>query len=68
MPQGLVAGYNTLWIDGSPCVLGECPKGIPFLFIYKKKKGTLLIGMLKDVGWGCSGKGGGGSSNFPLRP
>ena len=28
-----------------PMFLGEYPKGIPFLFIHKKEKGDLIIGM-----------------------
>lgn len=38
------------WLYSPLCVvvlvlLGEYPKGIPFLFIYKKEMGNLLIGM-----------------------
>ena len=37
VPQGPVADYDTLWVDGSPCVLGRVLQGITFLFIHKGK-------------------------------
>ena len=48
IPQRPVAGYNTLWVNSSPHVLGEYPKSILFLVIYKKEKGNLIIEMSKD--------------------
>lgn len=56
-PYGTVAGYNTLLVNGGPCVLDEYPKGILFLHIrmkrkgklYEKEKCNLLVGILKGT-------------------
>lgn len=42
--------HDTLLVDGGPHVFGKYSKGTPFLFIYKKGKGKLIIGMSKDGG------------------
>ena len=47
MPHGLLAGMPC-GVDGGPRVGGESPKGIPFLFISKWKKGKWIIGMSKS--------------------
>lgn len=47
MPQGPGAGSNTPGQWWPLVFLGEHPRGIPFLFIYKKEKWNLIIGMSK---------------------
>lgn len=47
--QGLVVGSHILWAGGHPHVSGECSKGFPFFFIYRKEEGELIIGVFK--GW-----------------
>lgn len=37
-----MSGYNMLWVNDGPHILGEYPMGVPFLFIYKKGKGNLI--------------------------
>lgn len=53
MPQGLAVGYNTLIPYGLaviPMFLGVYPKGIPFLFKFKKEKVKLKIGLSEGKG------------------
>jgi len=45
MSQGPDAGHNTSWIHGGPHVFGWVSQGLPFLFIYKKEKRNLKIGI-----------------------
>ena len=42
--QGLAVGYNTLWVNVVPMLLGNYTKDIFFFYKYKKKKkGKLTI-------------------------
>lgn len=50
MPQGPFAGSHILWVHVGPHILGENPKGIPFLFIYKQENVNLIIGILRAGG------------------
>lgn len=44
-----VAGSNTMWFMVVPTFLGEYSQGhsLPFIFLYKREKGNLLIGLPK---------------------
>lgn len=48
MPLGPVASYNTARVSGGPTFLGESPKGIPFIFIYRMENGNLIIERTKS--------------------
>ena len=47
MPQGPALGYYTLWVNGGSLVLGQDPKGISFIFIYKKMRYPRAIRFIK---------------------
>ena len=58
MPEGPVAGSNTLWAVVGPCVLGCVPQGHSLPFHIQK-------GKRESDNWDAQGKE--GSSNSPLR-
>ena len=52
MPQGSAAGYNILWVDGSPCVfLGDCLQWHSLPWYKLSRKANLTMGCLRADGF-----------------
>lgn len=52
MPQGSAAGYNILWVDGSPCVfLGDYPQWYSFPWYKLSRETNLTMGCLRADGF-----------------
>ena len=49
MPQGPVADYNILWVDGGPRVFRSVLQGHYLPFHIQKEKGNLIIGIPKAL-------------------